>query len=58
MSRYGFRKKSENFDFALYPKSKTQKTQKTQKKCFFTSNFDSSCNLRFKNDKKLTERKT
>ena len=39
MSRYGFRKKSENFDFALYPKSKTQKTQKTQKKCFFYFKF-------------------
>ena len=27
-------------------------------KCFFTSNFDSSCNLRWKNNKKLTETKT
>ena len=26
-------------------------------KCCFTSNFDSSCNLRYKNDKKLTETK-
>ena len=27
-------------------------------KCCFTSNFDSSCKLRSKNDKKLTETKT
>ena len=27
-------------------------------KCAFTSNFDSSCNLSCKSDKKLTERKT
>ena len=27
-------------------------------KCYFTSNFDSSCNLRCKNDKKITDTKT
>ena len=27
-------------------------------KCFFTSNFGSSCNLRCKNDKKLAETKS
>ena len=27
-------------------------------KCSFTSNFDSTCNLRCKNDKKITETKT
>ena len=52
-SRYNFRRKKENFwgfqifDFVLYPKSKTGNLGK----CSFTSNFDNSCNLRFKNDK-------
>ena len=35
------------FDFVLYPKSKTRNLEK----CSATSNFDSSCNLRFRNDK-------
>ena len=37
---------------ALYPESKTWKSWK------MFSNFDSSCNLRWKNGKKLTETKT
>ena len=44
-----FRRKKENFrvfDFVLHPKSKTQKSRKV-----LFSNFGSSCNLRFRNDK-------
>ena len=36
------------FNFALYPISKTPKSRKVF--CSFISNYDSSCNLRFRND--------
>ena len=42
------------FDFDLYPKSETRKSRKV----FFYFKFWQYCNLRCKNDKKLTEAKT
>ena len=48
---------SEVSEFLILPYTKNQKLGNLGK-CSFTSNFDSSCNLRRKNDKKLTETET
>ena len=48
---------SKVFDFSILPYTQYRKLGNIGK-CFITSNFDSSCNLIFKNDKKLTETKT
>ena len=55
-----FIKKSENFrgsEFSILPYTQNGKLGNLGK-CCFTLNFDSSCNLRCKNNKKLTETKT
>ena len=43
-------------EFSILPYTQNRKLGNLGKSCF-TSNFDSSCNLRSKNDKKLTETK-
>ena len=59
-SRYAFRRKIKNvqsfpvFHFLLYQNRKLRNLVKF----FFISNFDSRWNLRFRNDRKLTERNT
>ena len=47
---------SEVSEFSILPYTQNRKLGNLGK-CCFTSNFDSSCNLRCKNDKKLTETK-
>ena len=59
-SRYAFRRKIKKlesfqvFHFVLCQNGKLGDSESF----FFNSNFDSGCNLRFRNDKKLTKRKT
>ena len=48
---------SEVSEFSILPYTQNRKLRNLGK-CCFDSNFDSSCNLRCKNDKKLTETKT
>ena len=43
--------------FSIFPFIQKRKLRNLGK-CFFTSNFDSSCNLRCKNEKELTDAKT
>ena len=55
-ARYAFRRKkmSEVSEFSILPYTQNRKLGNLGKR-FFTSNFISSCNLRCKNDKKITE---
>ena len=56
----GLRRKmpiSEVSKFSILPYTQNRKLGNLER-FSFTSNFDSSCNLRWKNDKKLTETKT
>ena len=57
-ARYAFRRKkmSEVSEFSILPYTQNRKLGNLGKR-FFTSNFISSCNLRCKNDKKITEAK-
>ena len=50
------KKISEVSEFSILPYTQIRRLGNLQKFCF-TSNFESSCNLRCKNDKKLTEKK-
>ena len=50
------KKNSEVSEFSVLPYIQDRKLRKLGK-CSFTSNFDSSCNLRCKNAKKITETK-
>ena len=51
------KKRSEASGFSISPYTQNQKLANLRK-CSFTSNFDSSCKLRWKNAKTLTETKT
>ena len=51
------KKISEVSEFSILPYTQNRKLGNLGK-CCFTLNFDSSCNLRWKNHKKLTEMKT
>ena len=57
-ARYAFRRKkmSEVSEFSILLYTQNRKLGNLGKRCF-TSNFISSCNLRCKNDKKITEAK-
>ena len=48
---------SEVSEFSILPCTQNRKLGNLGQ-CSFTSNFDSSCNLKCKSDKKLTEAKT
>ena len=50
-------KMSEVSEFSILPYNENRKLGNLGKYCF-TSNFDSNCKLRSKNDKKLTQTKT
>ena len=50
-------KMSEVSEFSILPYTENRKLGNLGKYCF-TSNFDSNCKLRSKNDKKLTQTKT
>ena len=47
---------SEVSEFSIFPDTQNRKLRNLGN-FYFTSNFDSSCNVRCKNDKKLTETK-
>ena len=51
------KKKCEVSEFSILPYTQNRKLGNLGK-CSFASNFGSSCNLRYKNDKKLTEAKS
>ena len=48
---------SENSEFSFLTYTQSRKFENLGK-CSFTTNFDSSCNWRCKNDRNLTETKT